>query len=83
MRTSSGRLKRCAAKGDRINTRRHVLISLGAVLFAPWPSRVAQAQQRMDIILVAIVAAGTLGFTLNLLFAQLRRHLLRWQPAIA
>jgi sulfonate transport system permease protein len=43
---------------------------------------VAQAQQRMDIILVAILAAATLGFTLNHLFARLRRHLLRWQPAI-
>lgn len=43
---------------------------------------VAQAQQRMDIILVAILAAATLGFTLNHLFARLRGHLLRWQPAI-
>lgn len=43
---------------------------------------VAQAQQRMDIILVAILAAATLGFTLNHLFARLRSHLLRWQPAI-
>lgn len=43
---------------------------------------IAQAQQRMDIILVAILAAATLGFTLNHLFARLRSHLLRWQPAI-
>jgi sulfonate transport system permease protein len=43
---------------------------------------VAQAQQRMDIILVAILAAASLGFTLNHLFARLRRHFLRWQPAI-
>lgn len=43
---------------------------------------VAQAQQRMDIILVAILAAATLGFTLNHLFARLRSHLLRWQPVI-
>lgn len=43
---------------------------------------VAQAQQRMDIILVAILAAATLGFALNHLFARLRRHLLRWQPVI-
>ena len=43
---------------------------------------VAQARQRMDLILVAILAAATLGFTLNHLFARLRRHLLRWQPAI-
>ncbi len=43
---------------------------------------VAQAQQRMDIILVAIFAAALLGFSINHLFARLRRHLLRWQPTI-
>lgn len=39
----------------------------------------AQAQQRMDVILVAIVVTALLGFTLNHLFARLRGHLLRWQ----
>lgn len=43
---------------------------------------VAQAQQRMDIILVAILAAASLGFTLHYSIASLRRHLLRWQPVI-
>lgn len=40
-----------------------------------------QMQQRMDIVLVAVVATGTLGFLLNTLLLRLRRHLLRWQPA--
>ncbi|MGV3479960.1 MAG: ABC transporter permease [Sphingobium sp.] len=40
---------------------------------------VAQAQQRMDIILVAIAVTALLGFTINHLFARLRGHLLRWQ----
>ncbi|MCP3731099.1 ABC transporter permease subunit [Sphingomonas sp. MG17] len=44
---------------------------------------VAQAQQRMDVILVAILAAALLGFSINHLFARLRRHLLRWQPVLA
>lgn len=43
---------------------------------------VAQAQQRMDIILVAILAAASLGFTLHYSIATLRQHLLRWQPVI-
>ena len=43
----------------------------------------AQAQQRMDIILVAILVTATLGFTLNHLFGRLRAHLLRWQGAAA
>ncbi|WP_447728235.1 ABC transporter permease [Sphingomonas koreensis] len=43
---------------------------------------VAQAQQRMDIILVAILAAASLGFTLHYSITTLRHHLLRWQPAI-
>ncbi|WP_380872010.1 sulfonate ABC transporter [Sphingomonas sp. DBB INV C78] len=43
----------------------------------------AQAQQRMDIILVAILVTALLGFTLNHLFARLRGHLLRWQGASA
>jgi sulfonate transport system permease protein len=41
----------------------------------------AQAQQRMDIILVAILATALLGFSLNHLFGRLRAHLLRWQGA--
>ncbi|MGE4305137.1 MAG: ABC transporter permease [Novosphingobium sp.] len=41
----------------------------------------AQAQQRMDTILVAILVTGILGFSINYLFALLRRHLLRWQVA--
>jgi sulfonate transport system permease protein len=43
----------------------------------------AQAQQRMDVILVAIVVTAILGFTINHLFARLRGHLLRWQGAPA
>ncbi|PTQ07875.1 ABC transporter permease [Sphingomonas oleivorans] len=43
----------------------------------------AQAQQRMDVILVAILVTALLGFTLNDLFARLRGHLLRWQGASA
>lgn len=43
---------------------------------------VAQAQQRMDVILVAILAAALLGFSINTLFARLRLHLLRWQPVL-
>lgn len=40
-----------------------------------------QAQQRMDIVLVAVAATGALGFALNTLLLRARRHLLRWQPA--
>jgi hypothetical protein len=36
----------------------------------------------MDIILVAILAAASLGFTLHYSITNLRTHLLRWQPAI-
>ena len=43
----------------------------------------AQAQQRMDVILVAITVTALLGFTINHLFARLRGHLLRWQGAAA
>jgi sulfonate transport system permease protein len=43
--------------------------------------QVAQTQQRLDIILVAIVATAILGFAINHLFQRLRRHLLRWQPS--
>lgn len=41
----------------------------------------AQAQQRMDTILVAILVTGLLGFAINHLFALGRQHLLRWQTA--
>lgn len=40
-----------------------------------------QAQQRMDIVLVAIAATGALGFALNAALLRARRHILRWQPA--
>ena len=40
-----------------------------------------QAQQRMDIVLVAIIATAALGFTLNSLLLWARRSALRWQPA--
>lgn len=43
----------------------------------------AQTQQRMDIILVAILVTALLGFTLNHLFAGLRAYLLRWQGTAA
>lgn len=43
----------------------------------------AQAQQRMDVILVTIIVTALLGFTVNHLFARLRGHLLRWQGAPA
>ncbi|MDP5278272.1 ABC transporter permease [Sphingomonas sp. DG1-23] len=41
--------------------------------------QVAQTQQQLDIILVAIIATAILGFVINQLFLRLRRHLLRWQ----
>lgn len=40
----------------------------------------AQTQQRLDIILVAIIATALLGFAINQLFRAARSHLLRWQP---
>lgn len=43
--------------------------------------QLAQTQQRLDIILVAIIATALLGFALNTLFQRLRRHLLRWQAS--
>jgi sulfonate transport system permease protein len=43
--------------------------------------QLAQTQQRMDIILVAIIATAVLGYVVNHLFQRLRRHLLRWQPS--
>lgn len=39
----------------------------------------AQMQQRLDVILVAILATALLGYSINHLFLRLRRHLLRWQ----
>lgn len=43
--------------------------------------QLAQTQQRLDVILVAIIATALLGFGINTLFQRLRRHLLRWQAA--
>jgi sulfonate transport system permease protein len=43
--------------------------------------QLAQTQQRMDVILVAIIATAILGFAINHLFLRLRRYLLRWQAA--
>ncbi|UIJ46616.1 ABC transporter permease [Sphingomonas cannabina] len=43
--------------------------------------QLAQMQQRLDIILVAIIATALLGFVINHLFRRLRAHLLRWQAA--
>lgn len=43
--------------------------------------QLAQTQQRMDVILVAIIVTAILGFAINHLFLRLRRHLLRWQAA--
>jgi sulfonate transport system permease protein len=42
--------------------------------------QLAQTQQRLDIILVAIIATAMLGFAINQLFRAARAHLLRWQP---
>jgi sulfonate transport system permease protein len=44
--------------------------------------QLAQMQQRIDIILVAILVTAALGFTINHLFLRLRRHLLRWQAPL-
>ncbi|MET0269876.1 MAG: ABC transporter permease [Sphingomonas sp.] len=54
-----------------------ILLGSGAGLGATMG--LAQAQQRMDVILVAVIAVALLGFAINHLFARLRRHLLRWQ----
>jgi len=43
--------------------------------------QLAQTQQRMDVILVAIIVTAAIGFAINHLFLRLRRHLLRWQAA--
>ncbi|AYJ87719.1 ABC transporter permease [Sphingomonas paeninsulae] len=43
--------------------------------------QLAQTQQRLDVILVAIIATAVVGFAINHLFLLLRRHLLRWQAA--
>lgn len=58
-----------------------ILLGSGAGLGATMS--LAQAQQRMDTIIVAILATGLLGFSLNQLFSRFRQHLLRWQPVIA
>lgn len=58
-----------------------ILLGSGAGLGATMS--LAQAQQRMDTIIVAILATGLLGFSLNQLFTRFRQHLLRWQPVIA
>lgn len=42
----------------------------------------AQAQQRVDIIIVAICASGLLGFSVNHILVLLRREILRWQGAL-
>jgi sulfonate transport system permease protein len=44
--------------------------------------QLAQMQQRIDIILVAILVTAALGFTINRLFLRLRQHLLRWQAPL-
>ncbi|AJP70666.1 ABC transporter permease [Sphingomonas hengshuiensis] len=44
--------------------------------------QLAQTQQRLDIILVAILVTAALGFAINQVFLRLRRHLLRWQPPL-
>lgn len=41
----------------------------------------AQAQQRLDTLLVLIVATGLIGFALNHLLGRIRRGLLVWHPA--
>jgi sulfonate transport system permease protein len=41
--------------------------------------QLAQTQQRLDVIVVAIIATAIVGFVINHLFLLLRRHLLRWQ----
>jgi sulfonate transport system permease protein len=56
-----------------------ILLSAGSGLGVTM--QLAQTQQRLDIILVAIIATAMLGFTINHLFQRLRRHLLRWQPS--
>lgn len=43
--------------------------------------QLAQTQQRMDVILVAILVTAILGFAINHLFQLLHRYLLRWQAA--
>ena len=41
--------------------------------------QLAQTQQRMDIILVAIIATAIIGFVINHSLLRVRRKLLRWQ----
>lgn len=45
--------------------------------------QLAQTQQRLDIILVTILATAALGFAINQLFRLLRSHLLRWQAPLS
>lgn len=44
--------------------------------------QLAQTQQRLDIILVAIIATAIIGFAINHTLLRVRRKLLRWQAAI-
>ena len=41
--------------------------------------QLAQTQQRLDVILVAIIVTATLGFAINHSLLRFRTHLLRWQ----
>ena len=41
--------------------------------------QLAQTQQRLDIILVTIIATATIGFAINHSLLRVRRKLLRWQ----
>jgi len=43
--------------------------------------QLAQVQQRLDIMLVAVAVTAALGFAINQIVQRLRRLLLRWQPA--
>ncbi|WP_221773939.1 ABC transporter permease [Novosphingobium flavum] len=40
----------------------------------------AQMQQRLDMMLVAVIVTAFLGFAINQILLHLRRGLLRWQP---
>jgi len=56
-----------------------ILLGIGSGLGVTM--QLAQTQQRIDIILVTVIATAILGFAVNYLFRQLRISLLRWQPA--
>jgi len=43
--------------------------------------QLAQVQQRLDVMLVAVAVTAALGFAINQIVQRLRRLLLRWQPA--